>query len=227
VVPSNERPPSSQASMPLVALGIIAAVLLLGYVVRGQLGMELSPGGIQDAVARLGWWGPLVFFGLTMFRQFLAIPSLLLLPAGGLCFGTGMGTVLGGGALIASGCMKFALARWLGRDWVRARFGAAFERFGRRVDRLGPVVISLSTAHPLGVMAPFHWGAGLSSISFASFVLAIVLGAPVRAFAYSAFGATLADPTTPEFRWVSLTLTAAVLLPLAFPAVRRRLFSDG
>jgi len=226
-VPVTERPPSSNLSVPLIGLGILGLALLLGHFVRGHLDMELSPSGIQHAVGRLGWWGPLVFFGLTMFRQFLAIPSLLLLPAGGLCFGTGMGTLLGGGALIVSGCMKFTLARWLGRDWVRARFGAAFERFGRRVDRLGPVVIGLSTAHPLGVMAPFHWGAGLSSISFASFVLAIVFGAPVRAFAYSAFGATLADPTTPEFLWVSLTLTAAILLPLTIPSVRRRLFTDG
>jgi uncharacterized membrane protein YdjX (TVP38/TMEM64 family) len=204
----------------------MGVVVLLGHVVRTHLDMELSPAGIQQAVARLGWWGPVVFFVLTMFRQFLAIPSMFLLPAGGLCFGTGLGTALGGGALIVSGCLKFALARWLGRDWVRTRFAAGFARVERRVDRLGPVVIGLSTAHPLGVLAPFHWGAGLSSIRFAPFVLAILLGAPVRAFAYSAFGATLADPTTPEFFWVSLGLAFVVLVPLAFPTVRRRLFAS-
>jgi uncharacterized membrane protein YdjX (TVP38/TMEM64 family) len=37
-----------------------------------------------------------------------------------------------------SGCLKFLLARWLGREWMRARFGAQFERLERRVDRLGP-----------------------------------------------------------------------------------------
>jgi uncharacterized membrane protein YdjX (TVP38/TMEM64 family) len=86
-------------------------------------------------------------------------------------------------------------------------------------------VIGLSTAHPLGLLSPFHWGAGLSSIPFASFVTAIVLGAPVRAFAYSAFGAALVDPSTPEFRTVSLALAAFALVPLAIPAVRRRLFA--
>jgi uncharacterized membrane protein YdjX (TVP38/TMEM64 family) len=212
--------------VPLIVLAIVALAALLGHVVRAHLDMELSPAGIQQAVARLGWWAPVAFFVLTMFRQFLAIPSMFLLPAGGLCFGVGLGTALGGGALIVSGCMKFALARWLGRDWVRARFGAGFARFERRVDRLGPVVIGLSTAHPLGVLAPFHWGAGLSSIRFVPFVLAILLGAPVRAFAYSAFGATLADPTTPEFLWVSLSLAVAALAPLTFPTVRRRLFAS-
>jgi uncharacterized membrane protein YdjX (TVP38/TMEM64 family) len=169
----------------------------------------------------------LVFFALTTFRQFLAIPSWFILPAGGLCFGTGLGTALGGGALVVSGCMKFGIARWVGREWVRARFGSRFERFERRVDRLGPVVIGLSTAHPFGVLAPFHWGAGLSSIRFAPFVLAIVLGAPVRAFAFAALGATFADPTTAEFRWITLALAAVMLVPLAIPGVRRRLFASG
>jgi uncharacterized membrane protein YdjX (TVP38/TMEM64 family) len=209
---------------PLLGLGTAAGVLLLGYLVRRHLGMELSPGGIQEAVARLGWYGPLVFFGLVMFRQFLVIPSWLILPVGGLCFGTALGTALGGGALAVSGCMKFGLARWAGRAWFRERFGDQFQRFERHVDRLGPVVIGLSTAHPLGVLAPFHWGAGLSSIRFVPFAVAIVLGAPVRAFAFSALGAAVVDPATPEFRALCLALCAVVLLPLAIPGVRRRLW---
>jgi uncharacterized membrane protein YdjX (TVP38/TMEM64 family) len=175
---------------------------------------------------RLGWWGPAVFFLLTTFRQFLAIPAWLLLPAGGLCFGLGLGTLLGAAALVVSGCLKFGLARWVGREWFRARFGARFEELERRVDRLGPVVIGLSTAHPLGVLSPFHWGAGLSSIPFASFVVALVLGAPVRAFAFSAFGAALVDPSSTEFLAL-VALGVVAVLPLAHPAVRARLFGAG
>src|SRR4029450_142556 len=104
-------------------------------------------------------------------------------------------------------------------------FGEHFRRFETHVDRLGPLVIGLSTAHPVGVLAPFHWGAGLSAIRFAPFPPAIVLGAPVRAFAFSALGATIIDPTTPEFRAVCLGLAAVVLVPLAIPAVRRRLWA--
>lgn len=217
-----DRPVSSRA--PLIALAALAGFLALGFLVRDRLGMELSPAGVQDAVARLGWAGPFVFFALVVFRQFLAIPSWLLLPAGGLCFGTPLGTALGGGALFASGCMKFWLARWAGRDWFRRNFGEQFLRFERRVDRLGPVVIGISTAHPLGILAPFHWGAGLSSIRFAPFALAIVLGSPVRAFAFSALGATIVDPRTPEFLAVCVGLGSLVLLPLTIPRVRRHLW---
>lgn len=214
--------------MPLVVLAALAVALVAGWAVRRGLALELSPAGVQDAVARLGWRGPLVFFLLTTFRQFLALPAWILLPAGGLCFGPALGTALGAGALVVSGCLKFLVARRVGREWLRRRFGAQFAALERRVDRLGPVVIGLSTAHPLGVLSPLHWGAGLSSIRFTSFVVALVLGAPVRAFAFSTFGAALADPSTPEFRTVTLGLAALALLPLAHTGVRRRLFgTDG
>ena len=220
--------PSASVRGPLLGLGAVAAALLLGYLVRRRLGMELSPTGIQAAVAHLGWYGPLVFFSLVLFRQFLVIPSWLILPVGGLCFGTALGTALGGGALALSGCMKFGLARWAGRAWFREHFGDRFlHRLERHVDRLGPFVIGLSTAHPLGVLAPFHWGAGLSSIRFAPFAVAIVLGAPVRAFAFSALGAAIVDPATPEFRTLCLGLGAGVVLPLALPGVRRRLWGGA
>ena len=212
---------------PALGLVAIAGFVVLGHVVRGHLGMELSPTGVQHVVHRLGWYGPLVFLGLVIFRQFLAVPSWLILPAGGLCFGTTLGTVLGGGGLIISGCMKFGLARWAGRSWFRAHFGEPFRRLEHHVDRLGPVVIGLSTAHPFGILAPFHWGAGLSSVRFAPFVVAMVLGAPVRAFAFSALGATIVDPHSPQCIAVCLGFGAAILLPLAVPAVRRRLWGTG
>jgi uncharacterized membrane protein YdjX (TVP38/TMEM64 family) len=211
----------------MIGLATVATFLALGYVVRDRLGMELSPTGVQEAVARLGWYGPGVFFGLVLFRQFLGIPSWLILPAGGLCFGTALGTVLGAAGLIVSGCMKFGIARWAGRPWFRAHLGEWFARVEHHVDRLGPVVIGLSTAHPLGILAPFHWGAGLSSIRFAPFAIAILLGAPVRAFAFSALGARIVDRHEPDFLLACVGVAAVVLLPLAIPAVRRRIWGSG
>lgn len=208
-----------------VALGLVG-LGLAAHVLRTHLGIEFSIAGVQGAVGRLGVYGPPVFFGLVTVRQLLGLPSWLILPVGGLCFGTAMGTLLGGLGLIVSGCIKFLIARRLGRAWVRRTFGEAFRRFEARIDRLGPIVVGLSTAHPFGILAPFHWGAGLSSIRFAPFVVALMLGAPVRAFAFSAFGAAILDPSTPEFRAICLALVAVAVLPLLFPAVRRKLFAD-
>ena len=212
--------------MRLTVLVILAAALVLGHLVRTWIGIdELSPTGIRAAVRELGSLGPALFFCLVVFRQFLAMPAVILLLAGGLCFGALVGTVLGAAGIVVSGALKFGVARWLGREWVRQRFGDRFSRIEERIDRMGPVLIGLSTAHPLGILAPIHWAAGLSSLSFASFVLALVLGAPVRTFALSTFGATLAEGSSAE-RWTIALVPLAVMLgPLAVPAVRRRLFA--
>jgi len=211
----------------LIALGVLAAALVLGHVVRTWLGIEeLSPAGVRDAVHALGSLGPVLFFCLVVFRQFLAMPALILLPVGGLCFGAVMGAMLGAAGIVVSGAVKFCIARWLGREWVRRRFGERFSRIDARIDRVGPVLIGLSTAHPLGILAPIHWAAGLSSLSFASFVMALVLGAPVRTFALSTLGASLAEGSSGE-RWtVAFVLVAVMLGPLAIPAVRRRVFAS-
>ena len=209
----------------LTIVAVLTATILLGHLVRGWVGVEeLSPAGVRAAIDALGWHGPLLFFLLVVFRQFLAMPAWLILPAGGLCFGTFVGTALGAAGVVVSGTLKFWIARWVGRDWFRARFGQRFPGLDARVDRLGPLVIGLSTAHPLGILAPFHWGAGLSSLSFAPFVLALVLGAPVRCFALSTLGASLADGRTTEFWIVALVLLPMMVAPLALPTVRRRLF---
>ena len=214
--------------MRLIILAVLGATLVLGHVVRGWVGVEeLSPTGVRTAVQALGWPGPVVYFGLVVFRQFLALPAWLILPVGGLCFGALPGTMLGAAGIVVSGSLKFWVARWLGRDWVRARLGDRFRQMDARVDRLGPVVIGLSTAHPLGVLSPFHWGAGLSSLSFAPFVLAIIIGAPVRCFALSTLGASLAEGRTTEFWIVALLLLPAMAAPFAIPSVRRRLFASG
>jgi uncharacterized membrane protein YdjX (TVP38/TMEM64 family) len=195
----------------------------LGHLLRTSLGVdELTTQGVRVAVERLGVLGPLVFLGLVVFRQLLGIPAVLILATGGLCFGAPMGTALGASGIVVSGAGKFGIARWLGREFVRRRFGTQMQVLDRRIDRLGPVVIGLSTAHPLGILAPFHWGAGLSSLSFRAFALALVLGAPVRAFALSTFGASLAGGSTPRVWAITAGITFLLLAPMGLPAVRRQ-----
>jgi uncharacterized membrane protein YdjX (TVP38/TMEM64 family) len=118
----------------------------------------------------------------------------------------------------------FAIARWLGRDWVARHEGGRAQRLEERIHRLGPTVIGISTAHPIGVLTPFHCAAGLSALPVRAFALALVLGSPVRALAYAVFGAALTEPESPAFLATTVGLGAVTFLPLLIPGVRRRVF---
>ena len=200
-------------------VGLLAAAFAAGLHFRGALGDDISTVGIHAWVASLGWKGVALFVALVVFRQFLLLPAALVLPVGGLCFGAAAGTALGALGIVLSAGMKFALARTLWRGSIAER--PRGRTLAARIERIGPVAIGLSTAHPMGPLSPLHWGAGLTAIPAGAFLAAVTLGAPVRAFAYSFFGAAL-DGGGGGILTGALVLLAVALLPLRPPATRRR-----
>jgi len=208
---------------PWVLLAVIIALFAAGRAVRSQLGVEIRTESLRDWVQGLGLVAPVIYVGLVAFRQFLLIPSLLLLAAGGLVFGAALGTLLGGIGIIFSAVFGFTLARTLGREWVRVRLAGQLGAFERHTQRVGPLVVGLATAHPLGPMTAFHWGAGLASVAWLPFLAVVLVAGPARAFLLSSLGASLGEPQSPRFWATTIGLAAVVLLPLAHPGIRRRL----
>jgi uncharacterized membrane protein YdjX (TVP38/TMEM64 family) len=206
---------------PWVLLALIAALFLAGRAVRGQFGVEIGPEPLRDWVQSLGVAAPLIYVGLVTFRQFLLLPSALLLTIGGLVFGAALGTLLGGFGIVVSAVLGFTLARTLGREWLRVRLGHRLRAIESHTQRVGPLVIGVATAHPFGPMTAFHWGAGLASVAWLPFLLVVLVAGPARAFLLSSFGASLEEPQSPRFWATTLGLAAAALLPLAHPRLRR------
>ena len=208
--------------LPLALISLVVAALLTGRAVRTQIGVEYSAAALQTYILGLGALAPAIFVAIVTFRQFLFLPSIVVLTTGGLVFGAALGTGLGGVGVVLSGMLMFALARGAGRDWVRDRFGQRLRRFEEHVDATGPVVIAIATAHPMGPLSPLHCAAGVSAIRWYRFVLAIALAGFVRAYFYSSFGATLLDVGSQEFYIASTAFLAAVLLPLLHRGIRAK-----
>ena len=227
---SASRPPGllpcgpMRRLLPLALVALLAGLFLAGHVVRGQLGIELSAESIRSVVGGFGWKAPAIYLGLVTFRQFLLLPSALVLSIGGAVFGAAMGTLLGSLGIVISAAFKYAVARGLGREWLRRRFGAAVATFERHAEAAGPLLVGLVTAHPAGPMAPVHWAAGFAAVPALSFVVAVALAAPLRAFAYAFFGSTLLEPGSARFWLAGAVLAAALLAPLAHRGLRERLW---
>jgi len=212
---------------PLLALGFVALAFAIGATAHGRIGFIHSPESIQGWVGSLGWAAPLIYVALVVFRQFLLLPSAILLPVGGLCFGVVAGTALGTFGIFVSAVMTYLIAGCVGRESVEHWFGNRFRQLRGRLDRGGAVVVGVITAHPMGPMAWCHWGAGLSSIPLRTFAIAVAAGALLRSAAYALVGSTLLAPGSREFYLASSVLLAAILLPLAHPALRRRMLGTS
>ena len=203
--------------------GILALLFAGAQRLRLEVGLEWSVDSIQATVRRLGLLAPLGYLLLVTLRQFMALPSVLVLTAAGLLFGAPLGTLLGGIGITLNGSALFLTARLMGRDWMLPRLHERFPDFEERANAAGPLVLAFMTGHPMGVLTPFHFAAGVTGISWGVFLLAIFPAALFRAACYSFLGASLMEPGSPRFWLASGLLLLAALLPLLHPGLRARL----
>ena len=214
-------------ALPSLVLVLIGLLFAAGWVARQQIDVEFSLEGLEALrvwVASFGWLGPAVFIGLVAFRNFLLLPSALMLVLGGIAFGTLGGTLLGGLGLICSAALQFGAARVFGDEWVRPRLGEHGRAIEEHLNRAGPWVVALATGHPAGPMTPFHVAAGLSSMHVLGFGLAVLLAGPVRAGTYSIVGSSIVEWGLFKSVSVALVLGALALLPLLHAGVRSWMF---
>lgn len=220
------NPPESplrRSVRPLIVCVILAVLFAGAQRLRVEAGLEWSADSIQDTVRRLGWMAPLGYLGLVLLRQLLAMPSVLVLTSAGLLFGAPLGMALGGLGITLNAAALFLTARLMGRDWVLPHLHARFPDFEERANTAGPLFIAFMTGHPMGVLTPFHFAAGVTGISWGVFLLSVGPAALFRAACYSFLGANLLEPGSPRFWLASACLVLASALPLLHPGLRARL----
>jgi uncharacterized membrane protein YdjX (TVP38/TMEM64 family) len=201
-------------------LAIVVVLLFAGSYLRSQLGIELSAESVRSWVADLGWYGPIIFIVLLALRAFVVLPSAVILSGGGLIFGVWFGTLLGSLGVVLSGMLNFTIARGFVRGRVRDARGESDAARGA-----GALGVAVVTGHPLGPMTAAQVGAGLSTMSVPTYLFALVLSAPIRAFGFSYFGTSIAEVGSRQFYLATGLLIAMIVIPLMHGDTRRRIFS--
>lgn len=207
-------------------IGIIAALLsvfILVHSIRDQLGIGLDPESVRQFVLSLGWWGPISFVLLFAFRSVLLLPSVVLLTAGGICFGVLGGAIFGALGLTFSAFLKFLIGHLAQRDRLLEKLPRKTrERLARFNHPTSAGALALATAYPVGPAEILHIAAILAGIGAFPFFLSVGTGALVRASSFSLFGDSLVHGR--GLLVAVITISALAVLPLAFSPVRAILF---
>lgn len=214
----------SRRAWMLLGLALLA---LAGFVaLRRALGIEFDPQSLQQAVAGLGVWGPLVYVGIVAFRAPLGLPSGVVLLGGGLAFGALTATLCGALGLTLSAVATFLAARMAGRASIESRLP---ERMRPLIElagsRIGAIAVSVGTAYPFGPVTLFCLLAGVTGMALAVFVVAVGTGALGRAALFTFFGNRIAEGGARGALEGAAVMTAAVLIPLLIPRTRRWFFA--
>ena len=201
----------------LLVVGVAAAFIALEQLVG--LGEYFSRERIRQWLAETGPWAPAAFAAAMAAAIVVSpIPSAPLAFAGGLFFGPTLGTLYSVvGATVGAGA-AFLIARGLGR--------AAIQRILRRPvifcpdcpDGLLARVVFVARLIPLVSFDLVSYGAGLTRMRFAPFVIVTALGMAPMTLLYNIFGASMVVGKV-----AGIVISAVfVCLVLLLPFVARR-----
>jgi uncharacterized membrane protein YdjX (TVP38/TMEM64 family) len=172
---------------------------------------SLDPRAFRTQIESLGWLAPAGFVAAAALRPFLALPSWVLMSAGGLLFGIAGGmlySVIGFGL---GALFTFGIARGLGRDAIEQRLHGSVARVDAWLSERGGKWIGAWTALPITPLTPAHGAAGLSGMRVPVFAAAVVAGLVPRTAVFSFFGDSFAREDGARIALASAVLAAAAL----------------
>jgi uncharacterized membrane protein YdjX (TVP38/TMEM64 family) len=213
------NPPSRRLLMTGV---VLVSVVFLGGIARERLGIQLDVESVRAFAEGLGPAGPLLFVFVVAGRSLLWLPSQIVLIAAGLCFGTVVGSLVGGAGLMISGLFLFGLARYAGRASIERRMGRRIRHLLDLANhRSGAVAFGLACGYPVSPLSPLQAAAGLTPMPIANFVASAFVGGALRASLFAFFGDALAKASFASLAWPTVAFLAAAGSPFVFPAGRR------
>lgn len=164
----------------LVLLGLLAIGVAFSFALDFVISrfVRLDEARIVGWIEEFGALGPIVYILLLASTIiFTPLPSVVVDIAGGLAFGTVLGTIytLAGGMLGAT--INFYIARRLGRGFVERRLGQrAMAQIDMYAERMGAKLIFLTRLIPLFNFDWVSYAAGLTRMSYKSYAIASLLG---------------------------------------------------
>lgn len=205
----------------LITAAMLLTLLAIGSWTRARFGIQFDVESLRSFAEGLGTAGPFLFVFVVAGRSLLALPSQIVLIAAGLCFGTVIGTLVGGTGLMLSGLALFWIARYAGREAVEKRVG----RRGRRLldltnRRSGAVAFAIACAYPISPLSPIQAAAGLTSMPTLNFMAAAFAGGSIRALLFAYFGNAMVDSSALDRAYAVALFALAISIPLAFPKGR-------
>lgn len=215
------RPMSRTRKKLAIVAAIVVAVYSAGTVLRESLGISFDAASLREWVLGLGPLAPILFVFVVAGRAFLGLPSQLVLVAAGLCFGTLLGSLIGGVGLMLSGLLLFTAARYAGREAIDRRLGPRVRHildFTSR--RSGIAFFSFAFGYPISPLTPLHASAGFTPMPLANFAVAAFAGGVMRAAIYAYFGDALTESSLRALVVPTLIILVVLAVPLVFPSGR-------
>jgi uncharacterized membrane protein YdjX (TVP38/TMEM64 family) len=208
----------------LAVLAGVGAFFAGAYLIRQQLGIEITQESLRSYVDEMGPLAPVIFVAAVALRWVLAIPSAVILTVGGAVFGVTLGTLYGALGMTIMGLAQYILVHVAGADALRARVPARFTgALEAARSWRGAATLAVVSAYPVGPQTPVQLAAALAGMGLVSFLASVAAGGLLRAGLFSWFGDSLLEGE--GILLVSVAIAATVALPFLHPRSRAAVLS--
>jgi uncharacterized membrane protein YdjX (TVP38/TMEM64 family) len=210
----------------VAALFLLAAAFLLGVLLFASwriLGCHgigfaaLDEATVESFVQAWGAWSALVSVALMVLHSFMPLPAEIIPIANGMLFGPLIGIALTWAGAMLGAALSFALARWLGRGFVRLVLPETrFQRLAHISPRPGTLLYVRLV--PLISFNLVNYAAGLTGVPWWTFLWTTALGILPLTVAMVLLGDEVLR--VPLWIWIAVAV-ALLLLGAAFVRLRR------
>lgn len=158
------------------------------------------------------WWFPPVLILVYGVGGVFALPAAPLSLAIGAVYGLKLGFLYNTIAANFGAVVDFAVARYLGQDFIQRILKGKFQRFDQQATQNGFRYIFYLRLVPLFPFLGINFAAGLSRIRFRDYFLATVLGMIPGTFVYTYFASSLLTGAVETKREAMIHLVVSSLL---------------
>lgn len=152
----------------------------------------------RNEFAGLGVWGPLVVIAAYTLLTCAFVPGPVLAGAGGLLFGTALGTGVATLSATLGASAAFLIARALAQRSYGALVRGRLRDWTARIEGRGFLAVLYARIVPGAPFALISYAAGLTRVGLRYFAGATAIGALPRAFAYAALGGSIGNYSSPQ-----------------------------
>ncbi len=162
----------------IVAGGLLSALGLALWRALAAEGIDvatLTQADVERLFAAWGPWSAAASVALMVLHSFLPLPAEIISIANGMMFGPWLGMALTWLGAMLGAVLSFALARWLGRPFVRLVLSPAQRRQLDAIP-LGPGALLVLRLVPLISFNLVNYAAGLLGVRWWTFLWTTALG---------------------------------------------------
>lgn len=210
--------------LALVVLYFTSAAVRTELQILGGIAARNDVAALKTYLLSFGEWAPIISIGLMILQSIIApIPAFLIVFANGLAFGTINGWLLSlfGQMLAAAVC--FWIARILGRDVVHAMIGRmGLESADQWFARWGVLGLFVTRLVPGVGFDAISYAAGLTGMTFRTFMLVTLAGSAPQLLLYSYLG-----ENATQYIWWLLGATVVVGVVIGLYALIKKRRQDA